>query len=250
LKQLLIPERQRKHLSLNHALLRHLRNEQDRLLIYSLERGVRGPKLVFVTATFLPLEEMKADALPIPPSACFKVFEQLYTRMLSEVMNHYERPGVHHLQPLAFAFIDFPWTKRKKDRTASDFERLLQRLGREHPQTTPHIHALMLIHPDIVERFEHKQSSFESLFKSLRTINRTLEVRELIQPGDDERVLRYSSELLKKPPHPDLKEADLFMWLPKARSEPTYQKLPYERELEQALAEDRLFRRRHVRGVL
>lgn len=115
---------------------------------------------------------------------------------------------------------------------------------------TPHIHALMLIHPDLVERFEQKQAGFETLFKSLSPVNRTLDIRELSKPGDDERVLAYSSELLKKPKHPDLKDVDLFVWLPKARSEPTYQKLEFERELERGLAGDRLFRRRHKVGVL
>jgi len=37
----------------------------------------------------------------------------------------------------------------------------------------------------------------EPLFQSLRLINRTLHIRELTKPGDDERVLVYSSELLK-----------------------------------------------------
>jgi len=76
---------------------------------------------------------------------------------------------------------------------------------------TPHIHALMLIHPDLVERFEQRQPYFEFLFQSLGTINRTLDVRELTAPGDDERVLTYSSWLLKKPLHPDLRDVDLFM---------------------------------------
>lgn len=108
----------------------------------------------------------------------------------------------------------------------------------------------MLIHPDLVERFEQRLSRLEPLFQSLGTINRTLEICELSKPGDDERVLAYSSELLAKPQHPDLRDIDLFMWLPKARSEPSYQKSPYERELEQALAEDRLFRTRHVNGII
>ena len=138
---------------------------------------------------------------------------------------HYDRPRLRHLQPLTFVFLDFPCTKRKKNRAASDFQKLLQRMGQEYPEMTPHIHALMLIHPDLVERFEQKQAGFETLFKSLSPVNRTLDIRELTKPGDDERVLRYSSELLAKPQHPDLRDVDLFMWLPKARSEPTYQKV-------------------------
>ena len=203
---------------------------------------------MFVTATFVATEEAKPNALPIPPSKCFKAFEQFYVRLLSELMHHYERPGLRHLQPLTFAFVDYPGTKRKKSRPESNFEKLLRRLGREHPEMTPHIHALMLIHPDLVERFEQRQPYLEFLFQSLETINRTLDIRELTQPGDDERVLAYSSELLKKS-HPDLRDVDLFMWLPKSRAEPSYQKLPFERELERGLAEDRLFRRSHVRGV-
>jgi len=104
-----------------------------------------------------------------------------------------------------------PGTKRKRSRAICVFEKLLRRLGREHPEMTPHIHALMLIHPDLVERFEQRQPYLEFLFQSLGTINRTLDVRELTAPGDDERVLTYSSGLLKKPLHPDLRDVDLFM---------------------------------------
>jgi hypothetical protein len=271
LKQLQLPERQRKHLSLNHAHLKHLRSESDRLIIESLERDVQGPKLVFVTATFVATEEAKPNALPIPPSKCFKAFERFYVRLLSELMHHYNRPGLRHLQPLTYAFIDYPGTKRKKSRPASNFEKLLRRLGREHPEMTPHIHALMLIHPDLVERFEQRRPYLEFLFQSLEPINRTLHICKLSKPGDDERVLAYSSECVseiwarasgasrkrkvgkrreKKALDPDLQDVDLFMWFPKARSEPLYQRLDYERELERGLAEDRLFRRRHVRGVV
>lgn len=87
-----------------------------------------------------------------------------------------------------------------------------------------------------VERFEQKQVGFEVLLKSLSPVNRALDIRELSRPGDDERVLAYSSELLKKPQHSDLRDVDLFMRLPKARSEPTYQKRPFERELEKAFS--------------
>jgi hypothetical protein len=59
LKQLQLPTCQRKHLRLNHAHLKHLRDEYDRLLVESLKRHVRGPKLVFITATFVATEEVK-----------------------------------------------------------------------------------------------------------------------------------------------------------------------------------------------
>ena len=121
---------------------------------------------MFVTATFVATEEAKPNALPIP-SKCFKAFERFYVWLLSELINHYERPGLHHLQPLTYALIDYPGTKRKKSRPASNFEKLLRRLGREHPEMTPHIHALMLIHPDIVERFEQKRSGLELCFRAL-----------------------------------------------------------------------------------
>ena len=63
---------------------------------------------MFVTATFVATEEAKPNALPISPSKCFKAFEQFYVRLLSELMRHYNRPGLRHLQPLTYAFIDYP----------------------------------------------------------------------------------------------------------------------------------------------
>jgi hypothetical protein len=162
LKKLQLPACQRKHLSLVHAHLKHLRDEYDRLLVYSLERDVRGPKLVFMTATFVATEEVKPNALPIPPSKCFNAFERFFVHgPLSEIIPHYNRPSLRHLQPLTYAFIDYPGTKRKKNRAASNFKKLLRRFGREHPEMTPHIHALMLIHPDLIERFEQKRPRLE-----------------------------------------------------------------------------------------
>jgi hypothetical protein len=79
------------------------------------QQDARGPKLIFVTATFVATEEAKPNALPIPPSKCFKAFEHFYVRLLSELMGHYNRPNLRHLQPLTYAFLDYPWHQAKEE---------------------------------------------------------------------------------------------------------------------------------------
>jgi hypothetical protein len=234
--------------------LRRLRQEQAKLRATDQESDLPAPKLLFVTATFVPIEEAKPNAIPIPASTCLEAFEQFYVRgFLSKLIGHYGRPNLRDLQPLAFAFIDYPFSKRKKSyATLPQFEQSLKkgRLAREHPETTPHIHALMVLHPRLVEKFEAKRSEFEPLFRSLRPTNRTLDIQEIAELSDDAVVLAYSTEILKKPQHPDLKDVDLFTWLPKAPSEPNYQKQQFEKELEEKLWADRLLKERHTAGVL
>ena len=51
-------------------------------------------------------------ASPIPPHRCFVLFERFYVRLLSKLMNNFERK--RWLQPLTYVYIDYPFTKRKK----------------------------------------------------------------------------------------------------------------------------------------
>ena len=155
-------------------------------------------------------------------------------------MNNCERK--RSLQPLTFLYIDYPLTKREKTfATLSPIEQFRANQFHfypEHPETTPHIHAIMLVAPQLVERFEAIRPSLANLFQSLGPANCTLHTAPLQTHDDLRRAIFYSSKLLKRPPR-SLSDIDLYTVLPKAKSEPVYVKSAWERELEAALRESR-----------
>ena len=205
---------------------------------------------------FIPFRDKREDHVPIPPPRCFVLFERFYVRLLSKLMNNFERK--RHLQPLTYLYIDYPFTKRNKTfATLSPMEQFRVNCFQfhpEHPETTCHIHAIMLIAPQLVARFKAIAPEFACLFRSLSPANCTLHTAPLQTHDDLRRAIFYSSKLLKQPPNvlrglserlweprklPDeprksLSDIDLYSVLPKAKSEPMYVKSDWERELEAA----------------
>jgi hypothetical protein len=189
------------------------------------------------------------------------LFEQFYVRLLSKLMNNFERK--RWLQPLTYLYVDYPFTKREKTyATLSPIEQF--RLNQfhfysQHPETTPHIHSVMLISPALVDRFKKIAPELELLFQKMGPANRTLHCAPLQTPDELRDVIFYSSKLLKEPPgvlrqlskryrmppkQPDspqrsVSDIDLYAVLPKAPGEPIYVKAKWERELEAALKEVR-----------
>jgi hypothetical protein len=194
--------------------------------------------------------------------------------MLSKIISHYNRSSVRHLQPVTFVFVDFPFSKpkNKKSDQAAIYRRALinGRLMREHPDTSAHLHGIMAIKPDVLDKFEAFRSTAEGTFASLHPLNRTLHIVP-ISPNTEGLVLAYSAALLRAGfkerewcqevdarrqdlglarnlrPHTGwnslyLADADLFNWLPKGTREPSYQRLDYERELEEIMRNDHQFR--------
>ena len=186
-------------------------------------------------------------------------FERFYVRLLSRLMNNFERKRC--LQPLTYLYIDYPFTKREKTHaTLSPIEQFRAtqfHFYPEHPETTCHIHSVMLVAPKLVTRFKTIQPSLANLFQSLGPANCTLHVVPLQTHDDVRRVIFYSSKLLKQPSsvlgglskrhwesgrfpdEPRRCDIDLYTVLPKAKSEPVYVKSDWERELEAALRESR-----------
>ena len=129
----------------------------------------------------------------------------------------------------------------------------------EHPETTPHIHSVILVAPTLVDRFKKIAPELELLFQKMGPANRTLHCAPLQTPDELRDVIFYSSKLLKEPPgvlrqlskryrmppkQPDspqrsVCDIDLYTVLPKAKSEPIYVKANWERELEAAQKEAR-----------
>ena len=174
-------------------------------------------------------------------------------------MNNFERK--RWLQPLAYVYADYPFTKRKKTyATLSPIEQFRANQFHfypEHPETTCHIHSVMLIAPTLVDRFKAIRPSLANLFQNLGPANCTLHAVPLLSTDELRAVIFYSSKLLKQPASvlgglskqlweprkfPDEPRRiliDLYTVLPKAKSEPVYVKSDWERELETKLREAR-----------
>jgi hypothetical protein len=158
---------------------------------------------------------------------------RFYVRLLSRIMNNFGRK--RWLQPLAYVYADYPFTKRKKTyATLSPMEQFRAsqfRFCPEHPETSPHLHSVMLIPPELVDRFKAIASELENFFQNLGPANRTLHATPLHSIDELRDVIFYSSKLLKRPPI-SLRDVDLYIVLPKAKSEPVYVKSDWEGELE------------------
>jgi hypothetical protein len=206
----------------------HLTREYRRLCLDAIL-----PQFWFLTLTFVPVEAKRDDHLSIPPHRCLVFFERFYVRLLSRLMNNFGRK--RWLQPLTYVYADYPFTKRKKTyATLSPMEQF--RAGQfhfypEHPETSPHLHSVMLIAPQLVDRFKAIASGLENFFQNLGPANRTLHAVPLQSPDELRDVMFYSSKLLKRPPI-SLRDVDLYTVLPKAQGKPVYVKSDWERELE------------------
>jgi hypothetical protein len=213
--------------------LEHLTSEYHRL-----ETDTASPHFWFLTTTFVPVEVKREDHIPIPPHRCFALYEQFYVRLLSKLMNNFERK--RSLRPLTYVYADYPFTKHEKTyATLSSIEQFRAnpyRFHPDHPETTCHIHSVLLVAPPLVDRFRVIKPALEKCFQDLGPANRTLDAVPLQSPDELRDVMFYSSKLLKLPPT-SLRDIDLYTVLPKAKSEPIYVKSDWERELEEALKE-------------
>lgn len=115
----------------------------------------------------------------VKPKEAFERFEKFYTYLLSKLMNNFDRPSKRHLQPITYAFIDTPSSKHKKKGKSDPFKRSPQTaraniIGKAHPDDSVHIHALMLVRPEIKQRFDKliETKGIVDLFQHLNLVNK------------------------------------------------------------------------------
>jgi|APSaa5957512535_1039671.scaffolds.fasta_scaffold190399_1 hypothetical protein len=147
-------------MSLTDTALEHLERHRERIKTETSQ----PPLEVFMTLSFRPSLDKKR-----PPSLYLKAYEKCYQRMLNLLINHYQRPTKKHLQPLTYAFFEYPHPVKKSP---------IATLNEKYP----HIHSVMMIHPETRHRFvEIQPFLFTRFFVSLTT-NMPTELRE--QLGD------------------------------------------------------------------
>ena len=155
------------HTTLHHDLLIEKHLEHLTSAYHRLRTDTASPQFWFLTVTFVPVEEKREDHIPIPPHRCFALFEQFYVRLLSKLMNNFERK--RSLQPLTYVYADYPFTKREKTyATLSPIEQFRSSLFHfhpDHPETTCHIHSVLLVSPKLVDRFKSIAPELEKCFQ-------------------------------------------------------------------------------------
>jgi hypothetical protein len=108
----------------------------------------------FLTVTYKPFEILGTGSDPMHGRSMLESFEKCYARLMNGKTiqgNNYQRKC--RSKPLTYAFLDFPFTgKNRKTDGYSDFQRM--KIQKGHPELTPHIHSIMLIHPKNVDRVD------------------------------------------------------------------------------------------------
>jgi hypothetical protein len=99
------------------------------------------PLVVPITVTFSPTTTRPTDVL--------REFERLYQRVCRLLVNNHDRPTKRHLLPFCVAWLDDPGTRPDKHGSRPPGQAAFF----AHPAAAPHVHALMIVHPALAERF-------------------------------------------------------------------------------------------------
>ena len=119
--------------------------------------GSQPPLIVPLTATFKPGS--------IRPVEVLLEFERFYARLCSLLVNNHDRPNKRHLLPFAIAWRDDPRTRPDKYRARPAWHAQFF----THPSVAPHVHGLLVIHPQLVDRFRSISRELEAEWRGIRT---------------------------------------------------------------------------------
>lgn len=131
----------------------------------------------------------------------YRVFEQFYKFLCGKIVNrHYERPSKSHLLPKALIWADYPGSRH----------------GKLDLHTMPHLHGVLLIHPDTHEKFKQQMiSNFSEVTAPLQT-DVDFQIKPIYTAG---RWVNYSKKLTCYQEMIDRSPSDFFQAYPKAMSE-------------------------------
>jgi hypothetical protein len=117
----------------------------------------RAPLVVPITVTFALTSTLPIDVL--------REFERLYARLCRMMINNSERPSKRHLLPFCVAWRDDPSTRPDKlsARPPSQAAFFV------HPAVASHVHALMIVHPCLVERFLEVRDELPAVWRDIAT---------------------------------------------------------------------------------
>ena len=143
------------------------------------------PLLVPLTVTFAPTS--------VRPDRVLIEFERFYARVCRQLINNCERPSKRHLLPFAIAWRDDPRTRPDKYRSKPVWHAQFF----NHPSVAPHVHALMVLHPLLAERFQIIANGLEATWRAIpRRHDQPID-----QPSYNNRTLRIEHDLGQRLSH-------------------------------------------------
>ena len=122
-----------------------------------LSENPQPPLIVPVTATF-KLGSIRPDEVLLE-------YERFYARLCSRLIKNYDRPSKRHLLPFGIAWRDDPRTRPDKYRARPAWQAAFFR----HPSVAPHVHGVLVIHPQLVDRFRELARHLDSEWKAIKS---------------------------------------------------------------------------------
>lgn len=196
----------------------------------ALERGRlwsrSGPRsdLVMVTMTFNHagtevgrMTRSKADSL-------MRTFDQFYRHLCSHLLgNNWHAPSRRHTQPLTWAWIDVGSGSDVVLPPCGRRRRYWSSVGEVFPrgdlEDLPHIHAIMLVHPEVAGAFRKllRGRGLHGLLQEFSSHVRDVHA-QLIASPDIKRVVQYCAKYLRRSGG-DVHSSDLYSVWPRAIAE-------------------------------
>ena len=122
----------------------------------------RDPPLVVPLTVTFALRSTRPDRV-------LGEYERFYARLCRLLITNPDRPSKRHLLPFALAFRDDPSTRPDKHRDRPTAFAIFS----NHPSVAPHVHSLIVIHPNLADRFLTTVDALEATWRQIpvRTAN-------------------------------------------------------------------------------
>nr|WP_325249738.1 hypothetical protein [Amylibacter sp.] len=157
-----------------------------RMSVSHPQLGNLEPNCYFMTAAFTQ-NSLISD--PIKRLEYIRnLHEKLFMKIMGKTVKRYKLPKNRYKQTTSIDFYDFPGTQK----------------GQGNTVLLPHIHSLLLIHPETVGRFEKARLEEFGVFNDpeLRNKIQSLDFQEIKDRENLLKVIDYSSKFYRKPAFP------------------------------------------------
>ena len=192
------------------------------------------PVLFLITVTFN--SSCASDELSRPKLASlFRYWDRVYRHLCSAALGaKFNKPHKRHLQPLTYAFLDLPGTRRRQQAgqhsgtKSTPFRRLMEarkcrflEVAQANPGYRLHLHAIALVHPLATEHFRRATGTtdLEELKRHFGGALQSVDAKE-IPAADLPKVTRYAAKLLERAPR-SLPPEELWSIMPRSLTERT-----------------------------
>lgn len=158
----------------------------DRMSVSHPSGGFLKPKLYFLTSAYNETSIIEC------PNKRLEYIEgtqkQLFCRIMAATLSRYATPKNRYKQPVSIDFLDFPGTRKGNGDTLS----------------LPHVHSVLLIHPETDERFNQARKTDFGIRNNpdLDRKVRSLDCQCIETKCDLKSVIGYSSKFLRHPSYP------------------------------------------------